>query len=76
LLQTPDWASEEKAELGPRMRGEVTRWQNRKNRLQRRLAWDAESHLSSIDTTSVFAPSGVVSMSITSKDAQTSTLEG
>lgn len=71
LLDTPDWSAEEIKELGPIMRGEATRWQRRKRRLQQRLAWNADVYIASIDPFSDFVPNPVARESITSNEKQT-----
>ena len=55
VLRTPDWSSEELAELGPNLRNEAIRWVLKKRHVQERLAWSAVIYLDSIDHHNVFA---------------------
>lgn len=42
MLGRPDWSAEEIAEIGPGMREEVIKWQESKNNVQKRIAWNVE----------------------------------
>lgn len=68
LLETPDWSKDEIAELTGNTRREVQRWQKRKEKLVKRLAWPALEYLYSIDQASVFVPNPVASYFITESD--------
>jgi len=54
-LETPEWSTEEKDELGYNLRKVVELWQTQKTVLNERLAWNAVAYLLSIDHNSVFA---------------------
>lgn len=58
ILKRPDWDEDEIEELGSNLRAGVIVCRNEKDRLRKRLAWNAVEYLSYIDHSNAFAQFG------------------
>jgi hypothetical protein len=54
-LKTPSWSQDELDELDYNMRQVASQWQEQRDRIHKRLAWNAHTYLSSIDHNNYFA---------------------
>jgi len=55
LIESPTWKQSELQELGDTLWSAVENWNQKQDRAKRRLAWNVEAYIASIDRNNVFA---------------------
>jgi len=69
-LETPEWSEEELSELGQSLREAAVLWREQQRFIRKRVAWDAETYLRSIDTGNDFAQANAEMTSIILKEKE------